>query len=591
MSATLRRLLDLIEPYLARIFASILLGFLTIASGVGLMSVSAYIIARAALQPPIAELQVAIAGVRAFGIARGLLRYAERLMAHDTTFRALNNLRVWIYRLIEPIELSRLEAYRSGDLLARVVADVNTLENFFVRALAPSGIAIMTASAMSLFFGAFHPSLALVFLTFFSLAMILVPALSFRWTHHLGENLIRIRGEMYSATLDGIYGIAELLAFNQADRHKEELDLLTTRFYDAQHKAAWASGFTASLSTMLANLSVIALFLTAVPIVRSGELGGVDLAVLVLANLASYEAVFALPAAYQELNRDLASAERIFDLVDELPASPPQPYQEARDISSPSEIEFRDLSYTYPGRFDPALIDISLTLHSGQSTAIVGPSGSGKTTLVETLLLLRPSYEGEIFIDGQELRSLDPVAARRMFSVVPQEPFLFHSTIRENLLLASPDADDLQLIRSIELAQLDDFIDTLPAGLDTLVGEHGYQLSAGERQRVSIARAILKDAPLFIMDEAASHLDPETESRLQRSLAPILKTRSSLVVSHRLTTLRGHANIIVLDQGQVVQSGSYADLVDQEGWFARSIRLERVDRAMKAISGSVDGEG
>jgi ATP-binding cassette subfamily C protein CydC len=568
--------------------ASILLGTLTIACGIGLMSVSAYIIARAALQPPIAELQVAIASVRAFGIARGLLRYAERLLSHDTTFRALNRLRVWIYRHIEPLELSRLEAFRSGDLLARLVADVSTLENFFVRALAPSGTALLIALAMSLLFSTFHPSLTLVFLIFFSLAMILVPGLGFRWTQRLGEDMIRIRSEMYNAALDGILGAAELLAFNQADRHREELHSLTARYYHAQHRAAWASGFTNALSTTLANLSVIALFLVAIPLVRSGGISGVNLAVLVLANLASYEAVLGLPAAYQELNRDLAAGERIFGLVGDLEQGMPRQFLQVRKENRPPKIEFRHVSYTYPGRYEPAIKDISLTLHSCQSLAVVGPSGSGKTTLIETLLLFRPAYAGEILIDGQELLSLDPDAVRRLFSVVPQEPFLFHSTIRENLMLARPEASDLELTKAIEIAQLDEFINRLPTGLDTLVGEHGYQLSAGERQRLSIARAILTDAPLVIMDEATSHLDPETGSRLERSLTPILENRSSLLISHRLAALKGHPAILVLDRGRVIQRGSYADLIEQEGWFARSVQQEHVDQVLQTISADIN---
>jgi ATP-binding cassette subfamily C protein CydC len=587
MSATLRKLLGLMSPFFGRMLASVLLGFLTIASGIGLMSTSAYIIARAALQPPLAELQVAIAGVRAFGIARGLLRYAERLLAHDTALRILSHLRIWIYELIEPLVPGRFETYRSGDLLARLTSDVDTLENLFVRTLAPSGTALLTGLAMSFFIATIHPSVALIFLLFYCMAAVLIPLVSLRLAADLGFHLVTIRSEMFITIMDGLEGGAELLVFNQTNNHNRELDRLTNSYHRAQHRSAWVNGFTTALSTFIANLSVVALTAATVPLIRTGNLTGVDLAVILLGNLASYEAVSILPAAYQELNRDLAAGERIFDLAASGKELQPGGITIDRSHSKAPRIEFQNVSYSYPSRFEPALKDISFKLLPGETLGIAGPSGSGKTTLTEILLGLRREYEGIVLIDGNELQSFDPDDLRHNFSVMPQRPYFFHSTLRENLLIANPEATEEHLVEAMRLAQLSGFLDQLPAGLDTLIGEHGYQLSAGERQRLSIARALLKTAPVFIMDEATTHLDLATEARLWGALESILTASSSLIISHHMAVLEGCTEILVLDQGQTVERGSYQELLKCNSWFAHTARSELIDQAMLNLHGDI----
>jgi ATP-binding cassette subfamily C protein CydC len=546
------------------------------------MSVSAYIIARAALQPPLAELAVAIAGVRAFGITRGLLRYLDRLLSHETAFRILNHFRVWIYTQAESLPTARLEAYRSGDLLARLIADVNTLENLFVRALAPTAVSWIAAVAMTIFMSMYAASIAVLYLIFYLLAIVLIPWLSFRWNNRVGKQLIDLRGEMFSAILDDLQGGAELLAFNQADKHLQETRQAAEKYHRLQHRSAWSSGLNDAISLSVANLSVIAIFIAAIPLIASGNLTGIDLAVLVLANLASYEIAFTLPTAYQELNRDLTAGDRIFDLVTKN-VEQKQSHLNVEATATPPTIEFREVSFTYPGRIQPAIKRLSLTIAPGEQIAIVGPSGSGKTTLTELLLLFRRPYQGDILVDGKELRLIDPDAVRRLFAFVPQNPYLFHGSLRENLLLAKPDASEPEQLQAIAQAQLEDFIERLPNGFETQVGEHGYQLSAGERQRVSIARAILKAAPVLIMDEASAHLDLETETHLWHSLTGLIETCTSCIISHRLASLKGHPRILVVDQGRIVQQGSYDELTSREGWFAGATRSEQVHTAIERL--------
>lgn len=582
MNSTLGRLLRLASPQLGRMIASILLGVLTVASGIGLMSVSAYLITRAALQPPLSELQVAIAGVRAFGIARGLLRYAERLLSHETALRILARLRVWIYERVEPLAPARLESYRSGDLLARLIADVNTLENLFVRALAPTVVSIAIGIAMAFFMSLFHPALGIVYLLFYALATFVVPWLSVRWAQQTGSELVVRRSEMFSTILDGLQGSADLLAFNRAAEHTQNINRATEAYHRLQHGSAWRTGLTEGLSLSVSNLSTLALLAAAIPLIGAGSIHGIDLAVLVLANLASYEAAFALPTAYQELSRDLAAGERIFALLDDRGEKPGR-QRSIQVTDSPPRIEFRDVSYTYPGRSQPALERLTLTIHPGQPVAIVGPSGSGKTTLVEILLRFRQPSRGEILINGHELRTLDPDSVRQIFSVIPQHTFLFHSTLRENLCLAHRAASTADLMQAAERAQLSSLLERLPYGLDTRVGEHGLELSAGERQRVSIARAILKGSPALILDEATARLDADTEARVWGSLIPILRERTSLIISHSLAGLAECTEILVLDQGLTIERGRYKDLVKGDGWFARAVRSERAGGAMETL--------
>lgn len=567
------RLVRLAWPYRWWMALSVLLGFATVGSAIGLMATAAWIIARAALHPSIAVLNVAIVGVRFFGIARGVLRYLERVVSHQTTFRLLSRMRVWLYERIEPLAPARLSDYHSGDLLSRISADIDTLENFYVRVLAPPAVAVLVTLMMAIFFGVIDLRLALALVAYLAVTGIGVPLLTRRLGRSAGQSLVATRGELNAALLDGVQGLADLAAYGQQTRQIERVRALSERIHREQMHMARIGGLDAALGALLTGLAVITVLALAIPLVGEGRLGGVMLAVLALATISSFEAVLALPQAFQHLESNLAAARRLFDLVDASPAvvDPPDP------LPAPERCDLvvRDLRFRYAPGDPPALDGVSFTLPQGGKLAIVGASGAGKSTLVNLLMRFWDYDEGSITLGGQELRCMRQDDVRAQFAVVRQDTHLFSGTIRDNLLLARPDASEQDLIAAAQQAQLDTFIRSLPQGYDTWIGEQGLALSGGERQRLAIARAVLKNAPILVLDEATANLDAVTEQAVMAAITHAMRDRTTLMITHRLVRLEDVDEILVLAAGRVVERGRHADLLAREGVYHHLWDLQR----------------
>jgi ATP-binding cassette subfamily C protein CydC len=549
-----------------------LLGFATIGSGIGLLATSAYLISKAALQPSIAELQVAIVAVRFFGITRGIFRYLERLVSHDVTFRLLSNLRLWFYRAIEPLAPARLVRYRSGDLLARVVADVEILQDFYLRVLAPPAVAVLVALLGAILLASFDPRFALVLLLFLFLAGVALPLLSRALSRRPGRDLVQTRAELNAALVDGIQGMADLLALGQGERYLARLAQLAGALGRAQQRLARLDGLHTALTGLLMNLAVLAVLALAIPPVSRASLDGVYLAVLVLAVMACFEAVWPLAGALQSLESSLVAAQRLFEIVDAEPAvvdprAPLPPPQSCR-------LEMRDLRFGYEPGGLPALDGISLDLPPGNCLAVVGPSGAGKSTLAALLVRFWDYSEGQILLDGQDLRHYSQEQARSLFAVVSQHTHLFNATVRDNLLLARPEASERDMIQAAQLAQIHDFVTGLPQGYDTWIGEQGLRLSDGQRQRLAIARALLKDAPILVLDEPTANLDAVTERQVLAALGPVMAARSTLIITHRLVGLEIADEIVVLRNGHIVERGRHHDLVQLGGLYRRMWELQ-----------------
>lgn len=567
------RLVRLAWPYRWWMALSVLLGFATVGSAIGLMATAAWIIARAALHPSIAVLNVAIVGVRFFGIARGVFRYLERVVSHQTTFRLLSRMRVWLYERIEPLAPARLSDYHSGDLLSRISADIDTLENFYVRVLAPPAVAVLVTLMMAIFFGVIDLRLALALVAYLAVTGIGVPLLTRRLGRSAGQSLVATRGELNAALLDGVQGLADLAAYGQQTRQIERVRALSERIHREQMHMARIGGLDAALGALLTGLAVITVLALAIPLVGEGRLGGVMLAVLALATISSFEAVLALPQAFQHLESNLAAARRLFDLVDASPAvvDPPDP------LPAPERCDLvvRDLRFRYAPGDPPALDGVSFTLPQGGKLAIVGASGAGKSTLVNLLMRFWDYDEGSITLGGQELRCMRQDDVRAQFAVVRQDTHLFSGTIRDNLLLARPDASEQDLIAAAQQAQLDTFIRSLPQGYDTWIGEQGLALSGGERQRLAIARAVLKNAPILVLDEATANLDAVTEQAVMAAITHAMRDRTTLMITHRLVGLEDVDEILVLAAGRVVERGRHADLLAREGVYHHLWDLQR----------------
>ena len=548
------------------------LGFLTVGSSVGLMMTSAYIISRAALHPSVGVLQVAIVGVRFFGISRGIFRYLERLISHEVTFRLLAGFRVWFYRAVEPLAPAALQKFRSGDLLTRVVSDVENLEHIYVRVLAPPLVAVFITILMWFLLGIFSPVFSLILLLSFVLVGTLLPVFTRVLSHALGQQIVTVYSQLNNTTIDGIQGMADLLAFGREAKHFRKFEELNDRLNTLQRKMTSVTGMHESLMNLAMNLTVAVMLWVAIPLVTTSALNGVYLAVLALGTMAAFEAIMPLPTAAQFLDQSLASAKRLFEITDTPPvvSEPASPAPEPRHFS----VGFREVGFRYPGSQRSVLEQISLEIDEGQRVAVVGPSGAGKTTLTHLLLRFWDPTEGSIEIGGVPLRSLPSEKARKLFALVSQRTYLFNGTIEQNLLLANPNAAREELEQAAREAEIHDFIASLPNGYQTDVGEQGLSLSGGERQRLALARALLKKAPVLILDEPTANLDAVTEQKILATLWRISEGRTTLLITHRLSGLENVHRIYVLRQGRVVETGTHADLIRAGGAYARMWTLQ-----------------
>lgn len=567
------RLLRLAAPLKGWIALAVLLGFATVGSGIGLMATSAYLISAAALHPSVAALEVAIVGVRFFGIARGIFRYLERYVSHYVAFRLLARLRVWFFNAVEPLAPARLSGYKSGDLLARVVSDVDTLQDFYVRVVAPPMVAAVVGLAMWFFMGAYDPLFALVLVGFYLLAGVGVPLLANALSREPGRRIVAARAELNALLVDSIQGMADLIAFGHEARYQERVETLNRELIGLQGRMAWVSGLQNALGSVLMNAAMLAMLVAAIPEVREGRLDGVYLAVLALATLASFEAVLPLPSAAAQMGRIVEAGRRLFEIAGadaavrdpDAPLTPPGNYG----------IALRDLTFRYNPGEPPALDKVSLSLPEGGCLALVGPSGAGKSTVANLLLRFWDYSEGQILLGGQDIRRYAQEDVRKLIAVVAQDTHLFNTTIRENLLVARRDATDEDLVDAAKQAQVYDFIMSLPQGWNTPVGEQGLRLSGGERQRLAIARAFLKDAPILILDEPTANLDSLAEREILRAVRDLAVGRTTLIITHRLVGLEMAGEILVLRNGRVVEQGRHEELVQYEGLYWRMWDLQR----------------
>jgi ATP-binding cassette, subfamily C, bacterial CydCD len=574
------RLFNLLSPFTGRILLSIGLGFATIASGVGLMATAAYIISAAALHPSIAELQVAIVGVRFFGLSRGVFRYLERLVSHDVTFRLLARWRVWFYQALEPLAPSRLMRYHSGDLLSRVINDIGSLESFYVRTIAPPVVALLVSVAMILFLGSFGAELIWGLLGFLILAGIGLPLLILILSRHLGPKIIYARAQLSTLTIDGMQGMADLLTCGQSEAQIERVNLAGARLTRLQARMAGLAALQTACGSLLANLGMLTFLVLAILRVSHGQLDGVFLGVVALTALTCFEAIQPLPQVAQNFEANRAAAYRLYELVD----APPPVVDPIETLMVPedSSLEVQELSFQYPSWIDKetaagssafGLKDISFSLPFGKHIALIGPNGAGKTTLISLLLRFWEYQQGSIRLGNHDLHRYRQDDIRKRIAVISQNTYLFTATIKENLLIAKPQATVDEIIRAATQAQLHDFIASLPNRYDTWIGEHGLRLSAGERQRLAIARALLKDSPLLILDEPTANLDPATELAVLNSIRNLSQDRSTITITQHIVGLEAMDEILVLQNGRIIERGSHDLLLASRGYYSRMWEL------------------
>jgi thiol reductant ABC exporter CydC subunit len=564
------RTLAVARPARRRLAQASLLGAGAIGASIALMGTSAWLISRAAQRPSEASLTLAIVGVQFFGLSRGFFRYGERLVGHDAALRMLATLRVRVYTRLEALAPTGLPAFRRGDLVARIVDDVDSLQDVVLRVILPFTIAGIVGCGTVAAMWWFLPQAGLVLLGALVLSATVVPWLTGRLARREEARQATERGALHADVVDLVQGAAELVALGAAGEQLARIESGDGALRALARRGAGTAGIGLGLTTALAGLASWGALTLGLGPVHAGSLNGALLAVLALVPLAAFELVSPLPAGTQALQRARVAAGRVFEAVDAAPVvsepRTPVPLATAGDV--PHTLVLRDVWASYPGAGRAALRGIDLVLAPGRRVAIVGPSGAGKSTLADVLVRFLPADAGDAQLDGVPLERLAADDVRRVVGLVEQRPHLFDTSLAENLRVGRRDASDQDLTAVLLRVGLGGWLAGLPDGLATLTGPDGSRLSGGQRQRVAVARALLADFAILVLDEPAEHLEPTAADALIDDLLALTEGRASLLITHRLAGLEVVDEIVVLDGGRVVERGTHDELLATGGRYA-----------------------
>ena len=551
----------------------ILLSVITLLASIGLLTLSGWFLAGTAIAGiPGAQTfnyLLPAAGVRGAAIARTVARYAERLVSHDATFRVLAHLRVFAFRRILPLTPGAIARFRQGELLNRLVADVETLDHLYLRVIAPIIAALVIILTLTFGLGWLDTQLAATLGGIMMTLLLLLPLFFYQAGKPLGHELTLLRGQYRSLLISALQGQAEISIFGAQARFREQLAAIESRWQTQQKKQAGLTGLAQAIMIAASGLTTTLILWMAASRTWDYPQPMALIALFVFCTLAAFEAFGPVTVAFQHLGQVIAAAGRIAQLVGQkpevtFPAAGPSAQEEV-------DVEFRQVHFTYPGQAQPVLSDINLRLRAGEHVALLGKTGCGKSTLLQLVTRAWDVSSGEILLNRQRLDAYDEATLRRLMAVVPQRIHVFSHTLRENLRIGQASACDAELVAVLTQVGLDNLLEN-EQGLNAWLGEGGRPLSGGEQRRLGIARALLHDAPLLLLDEPTEGLDAQTEQQILALLNQVGQRKTLLLITHRLQGLAAMDHICVMDAGQIVESGSHDDLLRQKGRYFRFVQ-------------------
>ena len=561
-------------PYLAlykRHFWLLLLGVIlaivTLLASIGLLTLSGWFLSASAVVGAAGlysfNYMLPAAGVRGAAITRTAGRYFERLVSHDATFRVLQHLRVTTFSKLLPLSPAGLSRFRQGELLNRVVADVDTLDHLYLRVISPLVGALVVIVVVTVGLSVLDLPLALMLGGIMLVTLIVLPPLFYRAGKPTGENLTQLRGQYRQQLTTWLQGQAELTIFGASQRYREQMENTELSWHDAQRRQSDLTAASQAVMLLIGAIAVLTMLWFAAGGVGDNTQPGALIALFVFCALAAFEALAPVTGAFQHLGQVIASAIRITQITD----CPPEVQFPQTSAMAPTavNVNLRDISFSYPEQPQKALDGISLSIAAGEHVAVLGRTGCGKSTLLQLLTRAWDPQHGEVLLNGAPLTQYGETALRASISMVPQRVHLFSATLRDNLLLAAPQATDEALADVLARTGLEKLLDD--SGLNAWLGEGGRQLSGGELRRLAIARALLHDAPLVLLDEPTEGLDAATESQILELLEEVMQEKTVLMVTHRLRGLSRFDQIIVMDNGQIIEQGNHAALMAKQGRY------------------------
>ena len=515
------------------------------------------------------------ASIRGLAIGRTVARYVEKIVTHDATFRVLAKLRVQVFSRIIPLSPAVLNRYRNSDLLNRLVSDVDTLDSLYLRLIAPFITAIFVILAMCIGLSFVNAPLALGLGVSLLLLVFVIPTVFYQLGKKFGDKLVHSRALYRTQFLEFIQAQAELLLFNAEDKLKDNMAKTEANWQTDQQKEANLSGFSTALSLFLNGLVIAAmLWFSSQAEFGNDEYRMAFIALFTFAALASFEILMPLGSAFLHIGQVIASAERVTDIIEQQPLVTFNGKAEF-DQNATTLIEAKDLSFTYPERQNRALENLNLTIQKGKKIAILGKTGSGKSTLLQLLVRNYDANQGELFLAGKPIADYAEDTLRSQFCFLTQRVHVFSDTLRQNLQFASavniPDEKMIEVLNQVGLGKLLE----QEQGLDIWLGDGGRPLSGGEQRRLGLARILLNDAPILLLDEPTEGLDRETERQILHLILAHAENKTLIMVTHRLTAIEQFDELYVIDEAKLIEKGTYAELLQLEKGFFKQL-VERV---------------